>query len=189
MRFTALLILIFLGVFTGTALAQNVVVASDPSATEIAKAIFDAVMHSQWWAAAAYAVIIGVIGARKIMPASWKQGTKGDIIGTASAFAIAFAGAIGTAAIAPGATITVAVFLTALKIAVVAIGGYQLVHRIVGWLAAWDVLPAWVTPLLKLIAMTVGSKAIAKAEAAGAKAVETTPPTGMSGDDKIIEVE
>ena len=96
MRFAALLVLIFLGAFTGTALAADAVAASDPSLSEVTKAIFDAVMHSQWWAVAAYGVVLACIGARKFMPASWKTGTKGDIIGTATVFVLAFAGAIGT---------------------------------------------------------------------------------------------
>ncbi len=189
MRSFAITVLIFLGAFTGTALAAGVDSASDPSLGEAAKAIFDAVMHSNWWAAAAYAVIIAMVGARKIMPDGWTVGTKGDIIGTACAFLFAAAGSIATWAAAPGATMSVAVLLTALKIGVVAIGGYTIVHRAIGWLAAWGVLPAWAMSALKLIAMLIGSKAIKKAEAAGQAAVDANPPKGMTGDNTIKEIE
>jgi hypothetical protein len=189
MRFTAFLILVLLGAFTGTALAQNAVAASDPSLSEMTKAIFDAVMHSQWWAAAAYGVILAMIGARKVMPASWKEGTKGDVVGTATAFVIAFAGAVATVVVAPGASMTLAVAATAAKVAFFAIGGFTVAHKVAGWLAAWGKLPAWALPLVKLIALVVGSNAVAKAEAAGAKAVEAKPAPGMSGGDKIVEVE
>jgi hypothetical protein len=191
MRYLFTLFLVFIGLagFAGsTAFAQNAA-ATDPSFNEVTKSIFDAVMHGQWWAAAAYGVILAMIGARKFMPESWKEGAKGDIIGTAMVFVIAVAGAVGTAALAPGATMTAAVFLTALKIGVAAIGGFTVVHKVVGWLAEWKLLPAWAVPLLKLIALTVGSKAVAKAQAAGDKAVKEAPPTGMAGDDKIVEVE
>lgn len=189
MRFTALCILILLGAFTGTALAADAVSASDPSLSETARLIFDAVMHSNWWAAAAYGVILAMIGARKLMPASWKEGVKGDVIGTAAAFVLAFAGSVATVMMAPGAAMTTAVALTALKIGLGAIGGYTIIHKVIGWLASWDKMPAWALSALRLIALMVGSNAIKKAEAAGQAAVDANPPTGMAGDTKITEVE
>lgn len=189
MRFTALLILIFLGAFTGTALAADAAAAYDPSLSETAKAIFDAVMNSQWWVAASYGVILAMVGARKFMPASWKEGVKGDVVGTAVVFVLAFAGSVATVMAAPGAAMTTAVALTALKIGAAAIGGYTMVHKIVGWLATWGKLPAPAMAVLKLLALMVGSKAIQKAEAAGAAAVAADPPKGMAGDGKIVEIE
>ncbi len=190
MRFAAFLILIFLGAFTGTALAADVVAASDPSLSEVAKAIFDAVMQGQWWAAASLGVIFACAAVRRyVLPASWKTGTKGDIVGTVAAFVMAFAGALATVMLAPGATMTAAVALTAAKIGIAAVGGYTLVHKVVGWLASWGKMPAWAMSALRLAAMMVGSNAVAKAEAAGAAAVAAKPPTGMTGDSKIVEIE
>ncbi len=189
MRTITLLILMLLAGFTGTALAADAVAATDPSLSDTARMIFDAVMHSQWWAAAAYGVILGCIGFRKLMPASWKSGVRGDVVGTALAFVLAFAGSIATVAVAPGAAMTTAVALTAAKIGAVAIGGYTIVHKIVGWLAAWGKLPAWAMSLLRLIAMMVGSNAVKRAEAAGAAAVAAKPPTGMAGSATIREVD
>ena len=189
MRFTALLILIFLGAFTGTALAADAVSASDPSLTDVMKSIFDAVMHGQWWAAASLGVILACAAARKYMPAAWKTGTKGDIVGTAMAFLMAFAGAIATWAMAPGAAMSIGVILTAGKIGIAAVGGYTLVHKVASWLVAWGKLPAWAVSALKLATMIVGSNAVKKAEAAGDAAVIAEPPKGVAGDEKIIEVE
>lgn len=186
-RYTAFLILVLLLGFTGTALAQSA--ATDPSVSDTTKLIFDAVMHSQWWAAAAYGVILAMIGVRKLMPASWKDGIKGDIIGTTSTFVLAFAGSVATVLAAPGAVMTLAVAATAVKIGVAAIGGYTVVHKIVGWLSTWDKMPAWLTPILKLLATVVGSNAVSKAEAAGAAAVANDPPKGMVGTDTVHEVE
>ncbi len=183
---TALLIL---GAFTGTALATDAVAASDPSLSETAKAIFDAVMHSQWWVAASYAVILAMIGARKIMPDSWKTGVKGDVIGTAAVFVMALAGSVATVMAAPGAAMSTGVILTALKVGAVAIGGFTAVHKVAGWLAAWGKLPPWALAALKMTTFLVGSNAVKKAEAAGVAAVAAEPPKGMTGDDKIIEVE
>lgn len=189
MRFFALLTCIFLGAFTGTAIAADAMASTDPSVTDLAKSIFDAVMHGQWWAAAALGVILACAVARRYMPAAWKDGVKGDIVGTATAFLMAFAGAVATWALAPGAVMTAGVALTALKIAATAVGGYTVIHKIVGWLAAWGVLPPWATSALKLLAAMVGSNAIAKAEAAGTAAFVADPPKGMTGDDKIVEIE
>lgn len=187
MRTVATCILLLMFTFAGTAVAADA--ASDPSLSDTARLIFDAVMHSNWWAAAAYGVILAMIGARKLMPDSWKDGVKGDIIGTASAFLIAFAGAVGTVFAAPGAVMSAAVLLTALKVGFFAIGGYTVIHKVVGWLAGWSKMPSWLTPLLKLLALAVGSNAVKKAEAAGEAAVKADPPKGMQGDDKIVEVE
>lgn len=187
--FALFLVLALLAGFAGTALAANAAAASDPSLSESARLIFDAVMHSQWWAAAAYGVILACIGARKLMPSSWKEGVKGDVIGTALVFVLAFAGAIATWAVAPGATMTTAVAMTAVKIGAAAIGGYTAIHKLVGWMASWGKLPPWAMSALRLLSFAVGSNAIAKAEAAGAAAVAAKPPTGMAGDNKITEVE
>lgn len=189
MRSIALCILIFLGAFTGTAVAAGVESASDPSLSEAAKAIFDAVMHSNWWAAAAYGVILAMVGARKIMPDSWKDGVRGDVIGTVCAFMLAFAGSVAAVMAAPGASMTTAVMLTALKVGVAAIGGYTIIHKALGWLATWSIMPAWAMSVLKLIGMLVGSNAIKKAEAAGQAAVDANPPTGMTGGASVHEVE
>ncbi len=190
MRFAAILTLIFLGAFTGTALAADAVAASDPSLSETARSIFDAVMHGQWWAAAALGVIFACAAARRyVLPASWKVGTKGDVVGTAAAFVMAFAGAIATWAMAPGAVMTMAVILTALKIGATAVGGYTVVHKLASWLLATGKMPSWAAAGLRMIAMLVGSSAAAKAAAAGDAAVAASPPKGMAGDDKIVEVE
>jgi hypothetical protein len=190
MRFIALLIVILLGAFTGTALAADAVAASDQSMSETARMVFDAIMSGHWWAAVAYGVILTVALTRRYaFPASWKEGVRGDIVGTAVAFVLAFAGAIATTAAAPGAAMTGAVIMTALKIGAVAIGGYTVVHKVVSWFAAWSRTPTWLLAVLKVAAMLVGSNAIAKAKAAGDAAVAANPPTGLAGNDTIREVE
>lgn len=178
-----------IALFTATAFAAGAVTPQDESASAIAKAIFDAVTQGSWWAAAAYGVILACIGVRRFLPVSWKEGVKGDIVGTAVAFALAFAGAIANWCAAPGAVMTGAVLLTATKIGVAAIGGYTIIHKALGWLAAWGKVPAWLLSILKIVGALVGSNAIAKAEAAGAVAVATTPATGLAGSATIREVE
>ena len=189
MRFMAALVLLCLAGFTGTALAADAVSSTDPSLLDAAKAVFDAVVHGQWWAAAALVVVLLCAGARRYMPAAWKTGTKGDIVGTGLAFLIASAGAVATVMLAPGAAMTAGVALTAFKIGVAAIGGYTLIHKVLGWLSTWGLLPSWAAPILKLLASLVGSNAVKKAEAAGDKAVAAAPAKGLAGDAQIHEVE
>jgi hypothetical protein len=182
----AILATIALMFFSAAAFASDAVAPADASGVELAKMIFDAVMHSQWWAAAALGVI-GLCGiARKYLPASWKEGTKGDIVGTALAFVLAFAGAIFTWAVAPGAVFTTGVLATAAKVGLGAIGGYTILHKVLGWLAGWKALPAWLTPILALVAKLIGSDAVAqqveaKATAAGDAAVAAKPSQGVAG--------
>jgi hypothetical protein len=189
MRFTAFLILVLIGAFTGTAIAAEAATTLDPSLVDITRQVFDAVMHSQWWVAASLGVVMICAGVRKYLPAAWKTGTKGDIVGTATTFVMAFAGAIGTWAVAPGAAMTGAVALTALKIGAAAIGGYTAVHKIATWLLAWGKLPPWAVSILRMATLIIGSNAVAKAQAAGAAAVAASPVTGMAGSAKITEIE
>ena len=186
-RYISTLILIVLGAFTGTAVAASA--AADPTASELAKSIFDAVMHGQWWAALAAGVIMACALARKYMPDSWKTGTRGDIIGVSTVFLMSFAGAIATWAIAPGAVMSLAVISTAFKVAAAAIGGWTILHKVAGWLVAWGKLPAWATSILSLITMLIGSDAVTKAESAGDAAVVATPAPGMAAGGTPTEVE
>lgn len=187
MKFLASLVLLVLAAFTGTALAASA--ATDPTMSDLVKQVFDAVVHGQWWIAASAGVVLAVALGRKYMPDSWKAGVKGDIIGTATAFAVAFAGAIATTFAAPGAVMSFAVALTALKVGAAAIGGFTIINNVVKWLAAWGKLPAWAMTILNVVAMVIGSSAVKKAEAAGDAAVAATPGAGMSAGGAPREVE
>lgn len=187
MKFIASVILLVLFAFTGTALAADV--ASDPDTSEVLRQIFDAVVHGQWWVAASGAVI-GLCGlARKYMPESWKSGAKGDVVGIATTFGIAAAGAVITTLAAPGAAMSFAVVTAAAKVGALAIGGWNILHKVIGWLVAWDKLPGWAKSILALVASFIGSSAVKKAEEAGAAAVAANPAPGMAAGDKPREVE
>lgn len=190
MRFITVFVLSLLAFFTGTAFAASAAAPDQQSLLDLAKPVFDAVVHGQWWVAAAAAVVLLCALARKHMPAKYTEGVKGDIIGTGLVFVMAFAGAIFTTLVGPGAAaMSAAVALTALKVAVAAIGGYNILHKLASWAVASGKLPAWALPIVKILTSMIGSDAVAKAEAAGDKAVAADPPRGMTGDSKIVEVE
>jgi len=186
------LIGIVLAAFTGTAVAASV--ATDPSTGDIFKQIFDAVVHGQWWVAASAGVLGACALERRYAPDSWKTGARGEIIGLAAAFTAAFAGAVGTTLMAPGAHMSSTVALAAVKIGVAAVGGYTILSRVLAALASWSKTPAWAKPIMNLIATIIGSKTaaaekIANAEAAGNAAVAASPPRGMAASGEIREVE
>lgn len=177
MKFAASLVIIFIGFFTGTALASGVI--EDPLASEVLRQILDAIVNGQWWAAAAGAVIGACALVRWRMPESWKAGTRGDIVGVATAFLMAFAGAVGTWAVTPDAVMSLGVVTAAGKIGIAAIGGYTVLHKAIGWLTAWSGLPPWARTVLNVLAMLIGSSAVKKAEAAGDAAAAANPAPGM----------
>lgn len=188
MKVIASIILLVLACFTGTALAAGVATA-DPDTSEVLRQIFDAVVHGQWWIAAS-AAVIGLCGlARKYMPESWKAGAKGDVVGIVTTFGIATAGAVITTLAAPGAAMSFAVIATAAKIGAVAIGGWNILHKVIGWLVAWNKLPGWAKSILNIVASFIGSSAVKKAEEAGDKAVAANPPPGMNAGGTPREVE
>lgn len=94
-----------------------------------------------------------------------------------------FGGALGTALMA-GTAPSLGLATTALGVAFAASGGYSMIKRlVVPTLRALQAkLPAWARPVLDLALWIFGpAPAIAKAEAAGAKAVEANPATGAAG--------
>lgn len=178
MKFIASLILIFLGCFTGTALAADV--ASDPAVSETISKVFDAIVHGQYWPALCAAVVLLCALEIRYAPESWKSGAKGRLIGTAVAFTASFATTLGAALAAPGSMFTSAVAMTALKVGVGAIGGYNAISALVDWLLTFEKMPAWAKTVLNMINAIIGRNTVKKAEDAGAAAVAANPPPGMA---------
>jgi hypothetical protein len=180
----ATLILFSMFGFTATAFAAGEAAPDNESLLDLARPVFDAVVHGQWWVAASAGVILACALARKYLPDAYKTGIKGDLTGTGMAFAVAFAGAIATWAAAPGAAMSGAVLLTALKVGAVAIGGYTILHKLATafvattWFKAHA--PSWVVFAATYALKFIGSNAIEKAEAAGAAAVKANPAPGAA---------
>jgi hypothetical protein len=180
-------ILSFLVIFTATALASTAAVSPDEgSLLELARPIFDAVMHGNWWLAAAGAVMLLTAAARRHLPNGYGgRFIRGDVGGMVTAFTFAYGGAIATTMAAPGATMSAAVMLAALKIGGMAVGGFVALHKLAQALVAtkWfqAKAPAWLRTGLGLVLSLIGSSAIKKAEKAGQAAVDAKPATGIVG--------
>lgn len=177
MKFIASLILIFLGCFTGVAVAADV--AADPEVGDLIQSVLSAIVHGQYWPALCAAVVLLCALEIKYAPESWKSGPKGKVIGSAVALAAAFATTLGAALAAPGAMFTSAVAMTALKVGVGAIGGYNALSALTDWLLTFN-LPTWARAALNVVNAVIGRGAVKKAEAAGDAAVEATPAPGMT---------
>lgn len=177
MKFVASCILIFLGCFTGTALAASA--AGDPAVSDAIQSVLNAIVHGQWWPALCAAVVLLCTLEIKYAPESWKSGAKGRLVGTTIAFAASFATTLGAALVAPGAAMTSATAMTALKVGVGAIGGYTALSALLDWLLTFN-LPAWAKAALNMVNVVIGRGAVKKAEAAGAAAVAANPAPGMT---------
>ena len=170
--------------FTGTSYAAAEAIP-DGSLLELARPIFDAVMHGQWWLGAALAVVFLCAMVRKYLPDAWGgKFIRGDVGGVFLAFAMSYGGAVSTVLMA-GAAMSGMVAMTALKVALAAVGGYTALHKLASALVAmrWfqEKAPAWLKLLVAMVLGMIGSNAIAKAEAAGKAAAEANPPTGANG--------
>lgn len=180
--FVTTFLIAFLG-FASAAIAATPLTPDDGSLLDLARPVFDAIVHGNYWLAAALAVVLLTAAAKKYLPDAYGgRLVRSELGAMATAFVLAFAGALATTFAAPGAAMTMAVLMAALKIGTAAVGGFMILHKLVGVLAAtkWyqEKMPAPVKALVAFIMGMIGSSAVKKAEEAGAKAVEANPAKG-----------
>lgn len=170
--------------FGATSAAATAVAPDDGSLLDLARPVLDAVTHGNYWLAAALAVVVIVAAVRKHLPDAWGgKLLRSDVGGVASAFAVAFAGALATT-IAAGSAMSGGIALAALKVALGAAGGFAALHKLAsalvatGWYQAKA--PAWLKSVVALLLSLIGSSAIKKADAAGDAAVKASPAQGVA---------
>ena len=170
---------------TATAFAADVAVPEDGSLRDLVQPVYDAIVAGNYWAAAALGVVLMTAAARKYLPDNYGgKFIRSDVGGMLTAFVMAFAGAVGTAFAAPGATMSLAILKPAFGVGVIAIGGFTAIHKLASWLVKTkfyqDKVPAWIKTPLSLLLALIGSSssAVAKAEKAGDKAVADKPAGG-----------
>lgn len=180
--------------FTATAFAAGTADPTGDGTTllEMARPVFDAVMHGQWWLAASLALVfvvavVGKYGDKAPGPVGkWLARFDGSDAGRATLVLLgSFGGAVATglAAVGTGA-MTWALAWTALKVAVGASGIYSLGRKLLAPLVGKA--PAWLQPLLWVVLWAFDRKAgapaadaVAEAEAAGDAAVTAHPAPGV----------
>lgn len=179
--------------FTATAFAAGTVdPAGDGSAlAEMARPIYDAVMHGQYWLAASLALVfvVALLGKYADKIPAWLGGkTIAKLAGSDPGRAVlvllgSFGGAVATGLTAAGSSaMTWALAWTALKVAVGAAGVYSLAKKLLAPLVAKA--PPWVQAVFRLVTWAFERSLkdpVKEAEAAGQAAVEAEPPTGAAG--------
>ncbi len=147
--------LVFLVSLASGAYASGQVTPDGGSLWDLAKPVYDAVMHGQYWLAAAGALILAAAAARKYLAPryAWARGPAGSativLVGS-------FGGAALTALVAmgPGAVMSWALAWTALKVALAAAGGYGLIKALVIDTLVRphvDDAPGWLQPALRAL--------------------------------------
>lgn len=167
------LALVALVSFTATAFASE----SSESIMDLAKPVYDAFVDGQPMLAAALALVLAVALARKYLAPRWKflaTDAGGALLVLLGAMGSAFA-----AALAGGASLSLALTWQALGVAVTAAGGYTLIKRlIINPLQGKG--PAWLRAALRVLTWIFDDRS-AKAAEAGDKAVAANPATGITG--------
>lgn len=167
--------------FVGTAFAANTVdpTVGDPGLLELAKPIYDAIMHGNGWLAASLAIVLLVAMVKKWLAPRWPW-LAGDVGGPLLVLFGSFGGALGTALMA-GAGMSPALALVALKIALAAGGGYAMLKKLVAPLlrSLRKKVPAWMRPGFDLVLWIFDRPGSAKL--AGDAAVVANPPSGVEG--------
>lgn len=170
--------------FAGTASAANAAAPEDGNILDLAKPVFEAVMHGQGWLAAALALILCTALARRYLPKlnrfKWVASDAGT---TLTAFLMSLGGGFATA-FAAGAGPSLAVAKTAFGVALGAAGGYQALKHLVAPVlrALRDKLPAWARPGLDMVLWMFDRPSRNEAAAAaGEAAVKANPAPGVAG--------
>ena len=141
--------------FAGVSHAAGAASPEDGNLLDLAKPVFDAVMHGQGWLGAALALVLVVAAARRYLPKwfpnrfAWLASDAGTTLTT---FLFSLGGAFSTAFVA-GAGPSFAIAKTALAVALAAAGGYQALKHLLAPALRWlrPKLPAWARPGLDMI--------------------------------------
>ena len=182
---TLSLAVITLLALASTAFAAGAAAPDDGTLLDLARPVFDAVMHGQGWLAAALALVFVVAGARRYGPKwfsnrmAWITSGAGT---TLANFLLSLGGALATA-FAAGAGPSMALALTSFKVAAAAAGGYEALKYLIAPLLRKlrDKLPVWMRPALDMFLwMFDRPDPVAKAKAAGDQAVKENPPPGVT---------
>lgn len=188
----ALSILMFLGAFTGAALASTSAASDDAFSLEMLRPIYEAFTSGKQLYAGFLALIFAIAALKRYAPGKVKTWMQTDVGGTLTTLLLSFATAM-TASLAGGAGITLAMLKNAFYVAAGAAGGYTMVRRlliepILKPLAAKA--PAWAKPIFKVMFWLFDKPSpTEKAEVAGAEAVKANPAKGASNVVNIRDVE
>lgn len=182
--------LAFLLLFAGVSRAAAGATGEEGSLLDLARPVWDAIMHGQYWLAASLALVVAVTLFKRyghLLSPKLAAFSHSDAGGALMTLLMAFGGALATglAAVGVSATLSMAMAWTALKIALTAAGGYTLIRKLIVEpvlkpLAAKA--PPWLQRILELVFFLFDKpQPIKDAEAAGDAAVAANPAGGLTG--------
>lgn len=166
---TALIFMLLSFVGTSVAFAQS------DTIIELAQPVLQAIMGGQYALAAALALVLAVALLRRYGVGRWPA------LGTAAAGSIlvlvgGFGAALATSLLA-GSALSGGLAYSALKLSVLAAGGFSIAKPLLAWLQGKA--PAWASPAFKLVSWIFDKPSkVERAEAAGDAAVEANPGEG-----------
>lgn len=174
--------LVGIAFFAGTATAATAALPADTSISDLARPIYDAIMHGQYWAALALGLVL-ITAVLKRYAAPKLPWLTGDV-GAPTLVLLASFGAASATAFLAGAAPSLALAWASAQIAFVAAGGFALAKKLfaplLGRLSAKA--PAWLRPIIAAVLWVFDRpSAIAKAEKSGAAALVKDPPKGVVG--------
>jgi len=169
----------FLSFFVAT-----LAVAQGDELAELAKPLYQAIAEGQYAAAAALGLVLLVALVRRYGGARYPI-LSHKLVAPLLVLLASFGAAVASATLA-GASLSVGMAYAALKVAVLASGGYALTKPYLAKLGEW--VPSWAKPFVAILSAIVSAKsgakaaAIKKAEKAGDKAIEDSPAKGIDID-------
>ncbi len=182
-KIAALLAVVSLLAFTGTALAAEAATGTDGSWLDALRPLYDAMAGGHYAYAAALTIIVMVALVKRYLGDKWTW-LHSDAGGSAMALTAAAATAAATSLAAPGATLTLDVMKSALLVGVGAAGGYAVLKNLIVepiLIPLQAKAPAWAKPILQMVIWIFDKPdAIKQAEAAGASAVAAQPAQGVA---------
>jgi hypothetical protein len=178
------LLILFLTVSVAAA-AGTAMSPEDGALLDLAKPVFDAIMHGQWWLAASLVLVLLVAAFKKYAPGKLGEWARGDVGGSLLVLLGSYGGAMATGLLAAGTgALSPALAWVALKVAIAASGGYTLLKKLVmpfiRKLA--EVVPAWMKPIFTMVLWAFDrATPVESAEKAGDAAVAEKPAGGANG--------
>jgi uncharacterized membrane protein len=167
----------------------TIAAAQGDELAELAKPLYRAIAEGQYAAAAALGLVLLVALVRRYGGSRYPI-LSHKLVAPLLVLVASFGAAVASATLA-GASVSAATAYAALKVAVLASGGYAMLKPYLERLGEWA--PSWAKPFVAILSAIISSKsnakaaAIKKAEKAGEKAVEDSPAKGIDIDFTDVE--
>ncbi len=158
--------------------------ADDAPIMELAKPVWEAITQERWWLAASLALVLAVAAFKRYAPGRAKEFANSDAGGALLVLLGSFGAGLASGLMAVGTNaISWVLVYAAVKVAIVAAGGYSLVKKlIIEPLIKPNMhrFPPWLQSTLTMVMWIFERPAVEAAEKAGDVAVAADPAGGVA---------